>query len=319
MGRRGWTTLAVLLVGVVAGVGVATGGLPRTDPMPPARATIPVAARARGPPGVHAVRRPHQLGRGVADDRGRRLRRLRGRVAQGARRRGVGAAAPGGQRPPARSDPDGRQRRRRSHRRSGAVGHARRRRQLERRAGCPGRAGRRGAGRDRRHARLGPGASSRVTARPLAGTARRGPLASGRAAGPARPRRRTGGGRRRADAVGGRRPRSRGRRDARRRPHLGDDRGALCTRRRRGRGGGKVGTTAAYPTCLSRRGLEAAVFEDGAWQTWPLAAALGPAELLSPQSVASSLATAPGGIGYVVVRGGLLVSRDRGRTWDPVD
>ena len=81
---------------------------------------------------------------------------------------------------------------------------------------------------------------------------------------------------------------------------------------------GAVGTTAAYTTCLSRRGLRIALVENGAWERWPLTAALGPAERLSPQAVASSLATAPGGIGYVVVRGGLLATRDRGRTWTPV-
>ena len=85
------------------------------------------------------------------------------------------------------------------------------------------------------------------------------------------------------------------------------------------RGGGKVGTTAAYTTCLSRQGLEVAVVEDGAWETWPLADALGPPERLSPQAVASSLATAPGGIGYVAVRGSLLRTRDRGRSWTPVE
>ncbi len=85
------------------------------------------------------------------------------------------------------------------------------------------------------------------------------------------------------------------------------------------RGGGQVGTAAAYATCQSRKGLEAAVLDGGAWETWPLAAALGPASSLSPQSAASSFATAPGGIGYVVVRGGLLVSRDRGHTWEAVE
>ena len=82
---------------------------------------------------------------------------------------------------------------------------------------------------------------------------------------------------------------------------------------------GTVGTTAAYATCSSRQGLEVALSESGAWERWPLAAALGPAERLSPQAGATSLATAPGGIGYVVVRGGLLATRDRGRTWTRVD
>jgi hypothetical protein len=85
------------------------------------------------------------------------------------------------------------------------------------------------------------------------------------------------------------------------------------------RGGGQVGTAPAYTTCLSRKGLEAAVLEGGRWATWPLSTALGPAASLSPVSAASSFATAPDGTGYVVVRGGLLASRDRGRTWDAVE
>ena len=84
-------------------------------------------------------------------------------------------------------------------------------------------------------------------------------------------------------------------------------------------GRGTAGTTPAYTTCSSRQGLEVALSENGAWQRWPVAAALGPAERLSPQTGATSLATAPGGIGYLVVRGGLLTTRDRGRTWSPVD
>jgi hypothetical protein len=74
----------------------------------------------------------------------------------------------------------------------------------------------------------------------------------------------------------------------------------------------RTGTTTAYATCSTRRGLQLLVRERGAWETWPLAAALGPARNLSPVAAADSVATNAQGIGYAVVRGNLLVTQDRG-------
>ena len=73
----------------------------------------------------------------------------------------------------------------------------------------------------------------------------------------------------------------------------------------------RIGTTTAYATCSTKRGLQLLVHPDG-WQTWPLAAALGPARNLSPVAAAESVATNDQGIGYAVVRGNLVVTHDRG-------
>ncbi len=74
----------------------------------------------------------------------------------------------------------------------------------------------------------------------------------------------------------------------------------------------RIGTTTAYATCSTGRGLELLVRAGAGWETWPLSAALGPARNLSPVTAAESVATGRDGTGYVVVRGNLVVTHDRG-------